>query len=479
MGQDDVQDVFVDGPIPEELVAGLERDFTDTESILIRHKLNLSTAEENNEVPKCLWVVGPSAVGKSTITTVKAAELFGDEENAVIIDGALLRECHGGWKEVVSDGFNRQPKPLIHKKAWDTLKSSGVLDRRKTAVLEEAIERKMHLIIPDTAQKMEKVLKKVEKLEKAGYEQHLICLWAPRKDVYKRGTARQCKEGKTFSMRGYVDSMRSAYGLAQYFCEKYDAKHRCTIMTTDRFPNMILKMSELKDLADEAARELTPEQETANQLRRRLQHAGKRAGIASRFKDGRAAVKIQALFRGGRTRKEVEKRTGYSPKRSPASSMSQPSPLASSKQQGEFILSPPLASDASPPKPVAAEDVSPARIVRGAAPESGARHRIATRLAEIQDDLDRAKASIAGGTRESDTQCSQALASIQRTAEALCLSLQFLDQQTAQQQHRRGGSPVGVYATPPTVVSPISPPGTDPRFHHSGYSGGARSPPHR
>lgn len=417
-------ELFVDGPIPEELVPGLSRPFTESESIIIRHKVNLSSADDNLEKPKCLWIVGPSAVGKSTITAVKSAELFEDEDNAVVVDGALLRECHGGWKAVVDDGFNRE-EPRIHKEAWNILKASKVINKRKGEIQEEAMKRRMHIIVPDTCSDVEKTLKKIKGLEAAGYEQHLICLWAPRKDTLKRGTSRQCKEGKTFSLRGYTDSMQGSYKLAQYFRDKFDIT-KLNIMTTDKFPNMMLSIEELGELAKEAEKMLSPEEEQASQMRRRLKHAGKRAGIASRFIQGecQAATKIQAVFRGGKCRRTVSEKTGFSSPRKPGSERG--APAAS-------VPEPSKVSDAQA-VPSGSPQVSPQRIVR--VPETGARQRINLRLVSMQDDLFKARKAIAEDTRATDSECLQLVGSIQRAAEDLCNVLRLLDQQTAQRQHK-------------------------------------------
>ena len=54
-----------------------------------------------------LWVFGPSAVGKSTVSRIRAMELFGRVENAVEVDGNFFREAHVGWQAVVNDGTVR------------------------------------------------------------------------------------------------------------------------------------------------------------------------------------------------------------------------------------------------------------------------------------------------------------------------------------------------------------------------------------
>ena len=71
---------------------------------------------------QALCVLGPSAVGKSSITAAKASALFGSTYNGVVIDGALFREVHAGWKAVAVDGME---KGLLHADAWKLFKEVG------------------------------------------------------------------------------------------------------------------------------------------------------------------------------------------------------------------------------------------------------------------------------------------------------------------------------------------------------------------
>ena len=95
----------VKGQIPEELLAGLQRDFTDEEIDEIYLRSNQKTAPAQDR-PTALWIFGPSAVGKSFITGAKAANLFGVLQNAVVIDGTEFREVHAGYQAVSRHGLD-------------------------------------------------------------------------------------------------------------------------------------------------------------------------------------------------------------------------------------------------------------------------------------------------------------------------------------------------------------------------------------
>ena len=97
----------VKGKIPPELLEGLSRDFTpeEKEEIVARVGKTMAPSVPEKEMPIALFLLGPSAVGKSSITAAKASALFGSTYNAVVIDGAEFREVHAGLQAVAVDGL--------------------------------------------------------------------------------------------------------------------------------------------------------------------------------------------------------------------------------------------------------------------------------------------------------------------------------------------------------------------------------------
>ena len=202
----------VGNSVPDGMLQGLTRGFTESERKQVFEVSRLLLADAGHSTPKALFVCGPSGVGKSSITARAVRELMGSEMNAVLIDGALFREYHGGWTCVRADGLQRDP-PAIHKEAWDTFKRTKVSERLKNDMFEKALGNRQHLVIPDCATNIEKVRKRIVTLREAGYEVHLIALYAPEDLVTERGVARSVKEGKAFSTRGYQDSLRNTLQL--------------------------------------------------------------------------------------------------------------------------------------------------------------------------------------------------------------------------------------------------------------------------
>eukprot|EP00965_Chrysotila_dentata_P202572 6181195-Pleurochrysis_carterae.AAC.2 len=208
----------VKGQIPANLLKDLGRDFTAAEKAAIFARIHKSIAP-SNEKPIVLWVFGPSAVGKSFLSNAKASVLFGNLQNAVLVDGAEFREVHAGFQAVALHGMQNN---VLHAEAWDILKGTGkvgdgfgICGQLKRQIMDEAMRDRQHLIIPDCANRMDRLLEMIDAVAEAGYEMHAICLWAPLNETRKRGEPRSVREGKKWSARGYDDATKGTLALAK------------------------------------------------------------------------------------------------------------------------------------------------------------------------------------------------------------------------------------------------------------------------
>ena len=113
----------VTGEIPKPMLDRLARNFTEAELDQILMRCGRTMAPAIDGTPAVLFVLGPSAVGKSYITDASAAQLFGGSYNAVILDGEVFRESHAGWTEVVLHGMKRH---VLHQDAWTIFKDVKV-----------------------------------------------------------------------------------------------------------------------------------------------------------------------------------------------------------------------------------------------------------------------------------------------------------------------------------------------------------------
>lgn len=174
--------------------------------------------------PVALWIIGPSAVGKSTLACDVAPE-FGIPQlppdvaavaplprsprdcetvvqlDAVIVDGAHFRET---WAY-----FQHQTHSEAWAEAYPLLK--GTINKAKTQLLHAARCQRKHLVIPHTCLDLKDCLATVEELKKRGYTNHVLAVTAPFKEVTNRGRQREKLDGKRYAPSEFHHSI-SAFG---------------------------------------------------------------------------------------------------------------------------------------------------------------------------------------------------------------------------------------------------------------------------
>lgn len=231
----------VTGKIPENLLEKLSRDFTqdEVEHIFARIHRTIAASVQEPAKPAVLWLFGPSAVGKSSVTDASATQLFGSPQNAVMVDGEYFREQHVGWRGVVLHGMQNH---LLHKDAWTVFKNVkasnavmteldteaadqlnertavkpiGISTRLKQRVMTGALKDRQNLIIPNCANQLDRLEDEMQDLIRAGYEMHAVCMWAPLSETRARGEPRSVREGKAFSSAEYDLSTKSTVALAE------------------------------------------------------------------------------------------------------------------------------------------------------------------------------------------------------------------------------------------------------------------------
>ena len=253
--------------IPDELLELLRRDFTAAEIAIIYARVNFTIAPSVQQ-PGALFVLGPSAVGKSVfiaaqvppqkthapkitacriallptcapfrsclitrfaIAAAQAISLFGSVNNAVIVDGAEFREAHAGFQAVTVHGLEHK---VLHADAWKIFRSveategkgKGISTKLKKTILHAAIENRQHLIIPDCANYPSRLHATIQMIRDAGYNVHAICLWAPLSVCQERGEPRSMREGKLWSGDDYELSVQGSLAIALRWQEGMDAE---------------------------------------------------------------------------------------------------------------------------------------------------------------------------------------------------------------------------------------------------------------
>ena len=201
--------------IPPHLKKELLRDFSESEKQRIYARIHMHLAPSNPQ-PAVLWVFGPPAVGKSSLTAARAAALFGSPQNAVVVDGAEFREVHAGWQTVLVHGM---VTGCLHADAWPAFKAvgkeesgDGISGQLKSRIVSEAIRDRKHLVIPESCNQPKRLQSMIDEMIAAGYEMHAACLWAPLSVTAARGEPRSVHEGKVFSAKDYPNSPTATGG---------------------------------------------------------------------------------------------------------------------------------------------------------------------------------------------------------------------------------------------------------------------------
>eukprot|EP00439_Symbiodinium_sp_Y106_P071455 s1863_g12.t2 len=91
---------------------------------------------------------------------------------------------------------------------------------RVTDIFALGVKNRQNLIIPECALKPERVYKMLEQMEKADYEMHAICLWAPLEAAQQRGRVRSLKAGKAYSPKFHGPSCDGAVDCAWHWHKK-------------------------------------------------------------------------------------------------------------------------------------------------------------------------------------------------------------------------------------------------------------------
>lgn len=174
------------------------KSFLPEERHNARSLARFSTASEGWQRPVALWIVGPSAVGKTMQSSLRAKH-FGirdcDDEfgcvgpDAVVVDGEFFRDTH--------EAYQAWTQTDDWEAAYPAVKSR--INREKKDMLNHAEELKKHLIIPQTCLDLPSCLDEVRQLTDGGYVNHVIAITAPREEVARRGTRRAMADGKVYN----------------------------------------------------------------------------------------------------------------------------------------------------------------------------------------------------------------------------------------------------------------------------------------
>lgn len=149
-----------------------------------------------------LWIVGPSAVGKTTLSA-ELAPAFGISmrlagvPDAVLVDGEFFRDAHAAYKKWAKSPEWAQAYPAM----------KPLINDEKDGMLKSAARERRHLVIPHTCLDLDRCLADVRHLQGAGYQNHVLAVVAPREEVARRGQERAKLSGKRYAASEYPRSI--------------------------------------------------------------------------------------------------------------------------------------------------------------------------------------------------------------------------------------------------------------------------------
>ncbi|CAE7945833.1 unnamed protein product [Symbiodinium sp. KB8] len=151
-----------------------------------------------SQKPSAMWLIGPSACGKSTLAPQAAKWVGMDQEGYVTVDGEAFRDAHGGYKKAILKG--RQ-----HGCVWwgAYLGIRENINEEKQELLEAAMKDRKNLLIPSTCLRRSQCVDVTESLRGAGYDIHIIGVFGDKDTIVERGRKRAADQGKRYDPREF------------------------------------------------------------------------------------------------------------------------------------------------------------------------------------------------------------------------------------------------------------------------------------
>jgi hypothetical protein len=184
--------------LPTSLYNELARALTAEEEKASFTNAGLLPAIEVQQQPKAIWVLGPSAAGKSHIVGV-----LDDDANftrPIYVDGDYFRNVHQGYQAAVWNGHHQETDgkrdPCIWKAAWETVKPFR--GPWRTKLWESALEAKRNIYVIDVCSNYRTCISKMERLKGAGYTNDVWAVVVTESQSNRRGSNRAVLTGKRF-----------------------------------------------------------------------------------------------------------------------------------------------------------------------------------------------------------------------------------------------------------------------------------------
>lgn len=178
------------------------REFSAAERSAARSAAGFDAARSTSR-PHAVWLIGPSASGKSTLTP-RAAQWTGmDEHGYVTVDGEFFRDAHGGYQAALESGHNNG---CVWWGAYTLIREN--VNKEKQLMLREAVEAGKNLAIPSTCLRKSQCVDVAAMLLERGYQVHIVGIYGEKEEIIHRGKKRAATKGKRYDPREFILALR-------------------------------------------------------------------------------------------------------------------------------------------------------------------------------------------------------------------------------------------------------------------------------
>ena len=194
------------------LLSALYRPFQTAEIDAARHDAGLGKAAKHQQ-PLAIWLVGPSAAGKSYLAREVALDLGvgvlpSNGVDAVLLDGSSFRQRHTGYQAVIEDGRRLN---CVWQEAYPAMRAR--LQRQKAQFLHLAARQKLNVLIPHTCDYLSECAPLLYLLRRHGYTNHVIMVLGDRKVIQQRGMLRARATGKRYAPEEWDESVSHGFDM--------------------------------------------------------------------------------------------------------------------------------------------------------------------------------------------------------------------------------------------------------------------------
>ena len=194
------------------LQSALYRPFQLAELDSAQREAGLSQATEQQQ-PLAIWLVGPSAAGKSYLARKGATDLGvrvlpSQSLDAVLLDGNAFRNWHGGYQAVIQEGHRLQ---CVWQEAYPAMRFR--LQQQKTRLLHKAARQRLNIIIPHTCDYLSECAPLLYFLRRRGYVNHVIMVLGDRETIQQRGRIRAQATGKRYAPEEWDESVSNGFKM--------------------------------------------------------------------------------------------------------------------------------------------------------------------------------------------------------------------------------------------------------------------------